>query len=222
MASSASSRSSDVAWFQDKAKTSVEFVITRYTGSLLWTNGIEHLSTVYNKGDPFTKGQSTVYTRPNYGRHSETILYHIINRYSNLADTTIFCTDDISDVSLKSYADSSVQVMGAAVHLADGPSFRSSGQTAVNNYTLGQFKYEVLGLPTDFIGERWVPGNCLAVKKERILSKPLSYYQHVYAAVQFDRANDVEEIAYLDRTWYSIFTWPPDILRCKRKFMTFT
>ena len=71
-----------------------EIVIARYNENLDWIKDIPKniKITIYNKGLDNIKES---YIRlPNIGRESHTYLYHIINNYDNLSNTTIFCQGD--------------------------------------------------------------------------------------------------------------------------------
>jgi hypothetical protein len=79
-------------------RTKFEIVITRFNEPLFWTGGMEHLCTVYNKGEGFRLDKrAKIVSVPNHGVGTETILRHIIERYDSLADVTFFSQATLCD-----------------------------------------------------------------------------------------------------------------------------
>jgi hypothetical protein len=88
----------------------IEFVISRYNENLEWLNEDFFSNNdipiiVYNKGindNINIKKEYKIINLENVGRESHTYLYHIINNYDNLADTTIFLPGSC-DMTIKNH-----------------------------------------------------------------------------------------------------------------------
>ena len=59
-------------------------VVAKYKEDVSWTKSVKHKITIYDKDDDI----------PNVGREAHTYLWHIVNQYDNLADTTLFVQGD--------------------------------------------------------------------------------------------------------------------------------
>lgn len=207
-------------------RTKFEIVITRFNEPLLWTEGIEHLCTVYNKGDAdsfhFHK-EANVVSVPNYGVGTETILRHIIGRYDSLADVTFFSQATLcdrvdqplyplkdyylkcSDSGLFGYKDRLIEPADARFQWRiSSPSCKSVGDLDFGKWRQQSFVM-IPYAPTKRPGESWVKGDWISVGRDRIRRRPLAYYQALYDACQFNRGILVEECWFLERTFYSIF-----------------
>lgn len=83
---------------------SYEIVVARYNEDISWLLNVNKKwkITIYNKGNPFEKKGSIKIRNPNIdiinienkGREAETIAYHMLNRYDNYADLTVFIQAD--------------------------------------------------------------------------------------------------------------------------------
>jgi hypothetical protein len=200
----------DIDYFKDKTKTQCEFVITRFNETLEWTAGIEHLSTIYNKGDTFDISGSKIINVPNYGLGVETILNHIISRYDSLANVTMFCQGNIGDRSDQPiypfvwyFKDVGLKDIRAYItDVCDPPSFKWGD----NNYTLGQFFKNVIGIPYNIMKQKWVKGDWISIGRELIRRRPLEYYKNVYNKCRFNRSLRIPELYFLERSFYMMFT----------------
>lgn len=202
-------------------KKEFEIIITRFNETLEWTKGIEHLCTVYNKGAPLDF-IGTVVDVPNYGLDLETALKHIILNYDNLSDITMICQGRLVDRKdqpmyplAEYYTQSSVNtVFGNAVSAYDPPSWRQFSARheesfkAIDNRTLAMFRKDIVKIPYRQNNEHWVPGVWISVGRNCILTKSLAYYKELYDKCVFNRALRTEEIWYLERSMYTIFTTP--------------
>jgi len=200
-------------------KKQFEIIITRFNETLEWTEGIEHLCTVYNKGAPL-EFAGTVVNVPNYGLDLETTLRHIISNYDNLSDVTMIAQGrlvDRSDQPMYPLAEyytqcSANSVFGNAITAYDAPSWRQHSPTygeefkSVNNRTLSAFRSDVVKIPYRNRYEKWVPGVWISVGRNCILKKGLYYYKGLYDKCMFHRALRTEEIWFLERSMYTIFT----------------
>lgn len=203
-----------------------EIVITRYDETLEWTKNFEHICTVYNKGPTLLKdsGFAKVIEVPNYGINEEVLLRHIIENYDNLATMTFFCQGKILDrpdqplYPILYYLQNpkSTDIRGFFYKSYDIPTWKYSGRAsdasclALEGRTLAQFRTDIIGIPYKQWDELWVAGDWLSVGSALIRSKPLEYYKWVYNQCRLDRGIISEEIFFLERSFYSIFTQPLD------------
>jgi hypothetical protein len=69
---------------------SLELVVARYKENLNWLRRVppEFRVTVYDKSGEQAPGAISL---PNAGREAHTYLWHIVERYGDLADVTVFC-----------------------------------------------------------------------------------------------------------------------------------
>lgn len=211
----------NVDYLKSIYKSQFEIVITRFKEPLEWTRGIEHLCTVYNKG-PALEFAGTVLNVPNYGLDLETVLRHIITNYHNLAAVTMFSQASLVDRVDQAmfdlteyYKQCSVNsVFGHIAVATDPPDSRYPGRltntscSSIGDRDLSAFRKDVVKIPYRYFSEFWVRGEWMSVGRDRIRSKPLSYYRYLYAKCQFFRGNQVEELSFLERSFYSIFTEP--------------
>lgn len=212
----------DIEWFQSKTRGELEIVVTRFQEDLHWLRGLEHLTIVYNKGEPlpFPHPALQELQTPNYGAGLETMLRHIITNYSSLAPITFFAQGNIADRSdqplfpLKSYFDP-MPIQGVQAYKTDAydkPSSRYSSRlsnpscSSIQGRTFAQWREQVTGIPYKYLQEFWVRGDWISVTANTIRRHPRSYYQHLYHSCQFQRGIFVEECWFLERSWYSIFT----------------
>ncbi len=212
----------DKEWFHNQTKENMEIVITRYQEDLSWTDGIEHICTIYNKGLTITKKNATVINTPNFGADLETILRHIITRYNSLSPITFFAQGTLADredqplyplpfyftnlpsSGVKAYITDAYDKSNSRYHNR----ISSPSCTSINNRNLGQFRSEVVGIPYKFLQEFWVRGDWFSVTAEIIRKKPVEYYIHLYKSCEFQRGIFIEEVWFLERSYYSIFTRP--------------
>ena len=202
-----------IDFFKRKQKSECEFVITRFQEDLLWTKGIEHLCTVYNKGGAFDLSGAIIQCVPNKGVGLETVLRHIIERYESLATTTFFCQGTVADRQDQPlypfrwyFEDANADtIRGHTIEAYDIGSTKFIFDGAYRR-TLSQFRDEVVGIPYRNLVEKWVKGDWIAVGRNVIRKKPRAYYEYIYKQCHFERGIFLEECYFLERSLYSIFT----------------
>jgi hypothetical protein len=206
-------------FFKGLTRQQFEIVITRFNEALVWTDGIEHLCTVYNKGEPFSKGDCKIVPVPNNGIGLETMLRHMNEQYYNLADATFFCQATLCDrvdqplYTLETYAKCGLdEIVCVKEDLCERPDFRFKWRAsnpqclAVNDRNFGQWRSEVLEIPYRGAYESWVKGDWICAGRERIRKRPRSFYANLYNACQFGRGIQVEECWFLERSFHSILS----------------
>jgi len=207
-------------FFRALKRSDFEIVITRFNEDLSWTDGIEHLCTVYNKGEPFSKGACTVLQVPNHGNDTETILRHIVEQYNNLSVATFFCQGRICDredqplYPLTTYAKCGIdELVCVKEDLWELPTARfrwrvSPECVSVGDVDIATWRKQVFSspwqLPFRGVYESWVKGDWIAAGRERIRRRPKKFYKDLYDACQFHRGKQVEEIWFLERSFHSI------------------
>jgi len=206
-------------FFKGLTKQQFEIVITRFNEDLSWTDGIEHLCTVYNKGEPFSKGHCAIRQVLNYGLGTETILRHIVEQYNNLSDVTFFCQATLCDrddqplYPLETYAKCRLdEIVCVKEDLWELPTARfrwrvsSPECVSVDDVDIATWRKVVFGGQLPFRGayESWVKGDWIAAGCERIRRRPKKFYKDLYDACEFHRGIQVEELWFLERSFHSI------------------
>ncbi len=160
-----------------------EIVVAHYQEDLSWTNTLANV-TIYSKGPNGSL--------PNIGREAHTYLYHIVNRYDNLADRTAFVQGEPFDHPLIPFEDqanstepflavNSEECLFAADHCwGTDDNFSSVGEKTrgyvIRGESLLSFSRTFLGLePPATYWFSW--GAQFCVSRERVRSQPVNYYQ---------------------------------------------
>jgi len=71
-------------------KNLVELVVSRYNENINWVYAYNDIATVYNKGIDNISNIDNIIKLPNIGREGNTYLFHIINKYEDLKEKTVF------------------------------------------------------------------------------------------------------------------------------------
>jgi hypothetical protein len=203
-------------FFKDITRSQFEIVITRFNEDLSWTDGIEHLCTVYNKGEPFSKGACKVVAVPNHGIGTETMLRHMVEQYHNLSAVTFFCQATLCDredqplYPLTTYAKCGInELVCVKEDLWELPTARfrwrvsSPECVSVGDMNLATWRKHI-GIPFRGAYESWVKGDWIAAGRQKILHRPKKFYKDLYDACHFQRGIQVEEIWFLERSFHSI------------------
>lgn len=204
-----------IDYFKTKSKKDCEFVITRFREPLDWTEGIEHLCTIYNKGEPFDLSGASIKNVPNQGVGLETVFRHIIENYDSLAKTTMFCQGTIADRQdqplypfrwyFEGATDDTIRANEIEAYDIGSSKFVQNG---TYRRTLAQFRDQIIGIPYRNLVDKWVKGDWIAVGRNIIRKKPKQYYEYVYKMCQFERGIFLEECYFLERSLYTLFTKP--------------
>ena len=208
----------DIEILKDYTKADCEIVITRFNESLDWALALDHITTVYNKG-PTPLNFSTVRNIPNYGMGLETNLRHIIEQYDSLAKMTFFCQGNIADrvdqplfPFIYYLANPNVNEIRCYKSVAyDPPTWRYTNRISNPSCEtlygdLSIFRKNIVQIPYKYYNEYWVRGDWICVGRNLIHRHPKAYYENLYNACKFTRGMAVEELWFLERSLYSIFT----------------
>jgi hypothetical protein len=208
----------------------VELVLARYNEPVGWAGELGVPVTVVNKGERLPRLDPTVYrTVPavNHGREADSYLWHLVSRYRELADWTVFAQADplphLRGIDLRHLLrpdpsggrggfrvpwrvrlrewgeDGRLQWRGGWAERYAGGEIRPSP------VSLAEYARLQLGVDIDARGAlTYHPGALFAVSRERVLTRSLGFYECLLATVQHHP--HPEEAHYLERLWPLIFT----------------
>ena len=201
----------------------IQAVIARYTEDVSWVRDMGLDAIIYDKS-----GAPAEHALPNVGRESHTYLHHLVTRYDNLADYTVFlqgsCLDHLAPgttpqtlgrrirdlaarkVPFKGLADFSIRcdALGRPHNLRD-PEFRGRWPGWGKDIPLGE-TYATLfaGTTPDAFHVR-APAGLLFVSRERIRLRPLGLYRLALSLSEAD-PDDARNTGHaLERLWYLMF-----------------
>jgi hypothetical protein len=202
-----------------------EIVVSAYRENLDWlqTLPLEYKQTVYCKHeDTFKEGRIML---PNVGRCDMTFVYHIVKRYNDLPDITIFATGSTSVIPRKHYTLFSIILprLGSKIN------FKCLGETGPvdTNFSLNSyqatckanqhddqtlipasirpfnkwFETRFPGLPLSHLA---VYNGTFAVPKSSILMVPKSTW--IMLLEELSVGDNLEVSHFMERSWYSLFT----------------
>ena len=160
-----------------KTKSYFEIVITRFDENIDWSDNYILHRTIYNKGEE--NPNCDYIQRPNWGRDGETILYHIINNWDNLAEITFFCQGTLNDRKdqIINETDLLNYVKCNKLHIfkrVNAPPPHASYYKFKKN--IGEL-YEELFNEKYNRNFRWCPGMWISVRREVIMNVPIEKYQ---------------------------------------------
>ena len=203
-------------------KDNYEIVIARYNEPIDYWQDYLPISTIYNKGK--NNLQHTNIILDNVGRESHTYLYHIINNWDNLAETTLFTQCNMSmehkpfpiPIYLLSHYDMTIhlwnhdidfighQPWGFIKHSRKWLQEYNNNHMNKSKYSFGQWWDNFLTIDKPLLTEfKWSHGGIFSIKKNQIKKKPLQYYQKLITTIE-NHINP-EEGHYFERSWYYIF-----------------
>lgn len=200
-----------------------EIVIARYEEDISWSNACRDICLIYNKGSKLLGYESEqVVPLINVGRESHSYLYHIINRWAQLADKTLFTQGNITehigigidprvffdkrfDFIIKNarYIKDYDPYAGNLIHWGKWLKDLETGKMRKAKLSFVDWCKEVLKI--DFKGGPifYGPGATFSVSKELIYKKPIMFYKHLLSFLE-DHSNP-EEGHYFERTWVYVF-----------------
>ena len=221
-------------------KTNLQIVIARYNEDLEWLK--EHPFNqypviLYNKGpnDNFYHAPNILehIKLPNIGRDAHTILYHIIEKYDNLADVTVFLPGSAQMPNKfersKMYVNSCAKYNNSVILYSKFSEYFPNSVNndlyhfQLDNYVSTDPKNKNLNpedklLPAEIrpFGKwhqtrfpnvndvYYISFNCiLGLSKKHIHQKPKSYYQNLIKELSTHSSPEV--VHYYERAWFSVF-----------------
>uniref|UniRef100_A0A6C0JX62 Glycosyltransferase n=1 Tax=viral metagenome TaxID=1070528 RepID=A0A6C0JX62_9ZZZZ len=204
---------------------SYKIIVARYNENIEWLNSEMSNCIIYNKGDALNICNEILLN--NVGRESETYLHYIITNYDNLPDVVVFTQARISDHKRRDNIDYLIRIKNTALRHSKSQNFfrhndvrrnmhwrkdwnlRSNGYYLKDNYKHNKpiifiewFKQNIdIHYPNPICIYR---NAIFAVKKEKILNKPLEYYKRLILEVNHN-VNPTEG-HFFERSWYYIFS----------------
>lgn len=179
----------------------MKLVISRYKEDLGWEES--YTNVVYNKGVSLP---NTI-TLPNVGREGHTYIYHILSNYENLDDYTVFLQGNPFDHSRDLF-----KILKEFEELQSKPDFFQLCHEMLTDdekgkphhwvdIPVGYYYNDLFKLPrTEFI---YGAGAQFIVSKERILSRPKSFYYHIMK--HLETSIDPPSVYCYERMWQHIF-----------------
>jgi hypothetical protein len=205
----------------DFIKNKFQIVVARYNEDISWLLPYKDITIIYNKGDyhPLLSKFETIQLN-NVGRESHTYLYHIINNYENLKDTTIFFQGNISDHSekildIEDYFQNNDfigkldnyeinKLKNEIIHFGKYKTDLKQGNLKKCDLTPYDWITKIIGIKINNDNFTKVVWNAnFSIKKHLILNKPLSFYKNILRFI--NNHYNPEEGHFLERTWYLIF-----------------
>lgn len=205
-------------------------VVARYQENLSWLTRFQRPDVdimVYNKGPKHPLDyEGTIVPLPNVGRESHTYLTYVLEHYDHLPEIVHFTQGRVSDhpfhqkfemIDLAPGAGQSANYAKCPWHTGldhRGRLLAYAGQVLVSAGCDGQewFTRYVDADPSIDLGSVFVYWNAIfSVRRERILSRPLRYYERLLRLVN-SNAN-MEACHYFERSWYYIFNCHRPLIR---------
>jgi len=192
---------------------SIECVVAHYNEDLEWINEIRDMAhiTIYHKG---TNPPKDAMQLPNVGREAHTFLTHIIQNYDVLADITLFLqgnpVDHFPDARIRCNCEHMVELAkryGITTNISYAPysekDFMLKDFAYKHDATYGPWFERVLGICFPEEGIFWYIGATMAVRKDKILTRPKGFYERLLQEV--NHSDTPIEAHYFERSWYYIF-----------------
>lgn len=201
----------------------IEVVVARYREDIAWLSALPWPATVYDKS-----GAPGPLALPNVGRESHTYLHHILMRYPEFPDYTVFLQADpfphlapgttpeglagmihalvARGVAFKGLADYTLRcdALGRPHHLRDAAG-RGKWAGWGRDIPLGELHAALLAGPVPESFHTRAPAGLMLVRAERILVRPRGLYARAMTAVLEDPCDELNTGHALERLWYRIF-----------------
>lgn len=203
----------------------VELVVSHYNGELDWIREVRSLFqrvTVYHKGpmplhlEPDLGAE--VVPLPNVGREAHTYLTHVVRRYGDLADRTVFSQDGYAD---KLSPDAFRRIC--------------QGEALINHQTVDvpwehsivQYWPSYKGVPMHPTGLNqraffdryilrnagveecaWLNGAYVTVRRDEIQRRPCATYERLLSETGLSEQVNPEAAYLMERAWYALWEKP--------------
>ena len=216
-----------------EAGLGVELVIARYQEDASWVEGLGFPFVIYDKS-----GSSGPNALPNVGRETHTYLTHIVRRYPDFADYTVFLqADPFEHIGEGAGPDELKARIAQNIRLA----------AKFTGFAWFKLKCDRLGRPHDMadlekkgrwkgwgkdipVGEVYgklfagevpetflvtAPAGMLFVVKERILARPKAFYEYALSLVEADPEDEHNTGHAFERLWQVVFNGKSQLNRVK-------
>lgn len=191
-----------------------EVVIAKYREDVTWTAAITNHVMIYSK-DFNDKGRYVLLD--NWGREGGTYFHHILTKYDDLAERTLFLQGDPFPhplLAFEQYAHDLAPFTSAPVHVQSidwEVPWSTPGQRLTKEVMQSFLK--MIECRSDVESFAWSQGAQFAVSRSQILRRPRSYYQSMFELTQRPRVQlagrqfDNHHVAWLfELFWRNIFT----------------
>lgn len=214
----------------------VELVIARYQEDASWVEGLGFPYVVYDKS-----GRPGPHALPNVGRETHTYLTHVVRRYPEFADYTVFLQADpfghigeaAGPAELKARLEQNMFLgvkftgfawfklkcdrLGRPHDMADPGKqgrWKGWGRDIPVGETYGKlFSGEI---PETFLVT--APAGMLFVARERILARPKEFYEYALTLVEADPEDENNTGHAFERLWQVIFNGDSRLNRVEYAF----
>jgi hypothetical protein len=221
-----------------------ELVVAHYNGGLEWLvpfSGEFDRITVYDKGGQVWVPQGlaeavrtlSLWGLPNVGREGHTMLSHIVGRYDDLAERTVFSQDGFSDKLGPEVfrricrGEAVVNHRGPDMHWEQGIAEFFPTYRGVEMRACGMSQREWFD---EFVGDGndgkdgtdgvpvlpWINGSYVVGTAEEIRRRPREFYERILAGGLSGHVCP-EEAFFLERLWYAMWKkplWECTLVRC--------
>jgi hypothetical protein len=186
-------------------------VVARYKEDVDWLLPLQDSVVLFNKSDqvpPMPYRQL-----PNIGRESHTYLTYILENYDNLPEVVVFTQANVSDHLMGNHHQKLIKLANEArVH---GVSQNHGVWKQPYGWRIASYKGQLTRAEKPF--GKWFEENVhhtfafpqivywgaiFAVRRDRILGRPRSYYENL---LKFFQVLNPEEGHYMERSWYYVF-----------------
>lgn len=203
---------------------SYKIIVARYNENIEWLNSEMSNCIIYNKGSKLDI-ENEIFLE-NVGRESETYLHYVITNYDNLPEVVVFTQAKISDhrgsddinylIDIKNQAllHSRSQDFGLVYDsvnhrdLCKTWNLRGDGwflrDNYKNNHPITFFEWFTTNIDINYPDPIYHYSNGIfAVKKEKIINKPIEYYKRL--KLEVNHHINPTEGHFFERSWYYIF-----------------
>lgn len=205
--------------------TTYKIVVARYNENIEWLKDDMKNCIIYNKGDKLHVENEIMLE--NVGREADTYLHYIIDNYNNLPDIVVFTQARISDHKGSDDINYLIKIKNEALQYSKSQNFLIHTDIGNNIYWDKEFKWMLQNdeFKNNYKNNKfvefgkWFEENInitypnpiyiycnaiFAVKREKIINKPIEYYKKLILEV--NHHNNPPEAHFLERSWYYIFS----------------
>ena len=154
-------------------------MVARYNEDVEWLHSVKYTVggsipwVVYNKGTSLHRGWVNL---ENVGREAGTYIYHIVNSWDWLEDTTIFCQGDPFPHS-PNFLDRIGDSLGGFTGFGEEYICKLNGLPHHHLPGMPAAFQRFLGIQPEVV--RFYPGACFAVGRERIKARPSHFWKEL-------------------------------------------
>ncbi|WP_415713441.1 DUF3431 domain-containing protein [Maridesulfovibrio sp.] len=206
----------------------VEIVVARYKEDVSWLDETDFPAVIYDKGgDLVEMGDKRSILLPNIGREAHTYFYHILKKYPNFPEYTIFLQGDpffhMDKLTVEEFFDLADEKMAKKVkffgfawfklrcdrlgrpHEMNDPAKKGKWKGWGKDIPVGDVFEKLFKRtsPEQFIAN--APTGNFIVAKERILARPRSFYENALQLVLDDPQDENNTGHAFERLWQIIF-----------------